>query len=461
MKPTRLIAGVLVVVAAFAAGIGYDRWKGVPGDTTVSQAAAPRYHCPMHPDYQSDRPGTCPICGMTLVAMETSSKPPAEATPEVQGTGSEPPVPPPGSIRVSAEKQQLIGVTYGQVEQTRDSRSIHAVGTMAIDDTRVTKVHPRVEGWVEKVFADETGRLIAAGQPLVSIFSPDLLARQQEFLLALRTRDAQRGDPTTEAQNDRLVAAARKRLELCDLGETQIEQIASTRTPIPAVLLTAPATGYVVTRNAYPRQRVTVETELFTIADMRHLWVQAEVYEHDAAFIRPGQAARVTISYTGRTIDARVVLLAPSVDPATRTLKVRLDVSNPGLTLRPDMFVDVEFAVREASRLTVPISAVLDSGARKTVFVDRGNGFLEPREVQTGTVIADRIEVLSGLTPGERIVTSGTFLLDSESQLKSGPSSGPPPPPSAPTTAPPTGTPGAHQHGTPTAPRASQPGGRP
>jgi Cu(I)/Ag(I) efflux system membrane fusion protein len=430
MKLLRLLLVILLLAAAFAAGLHYERLRSPSGgDAPVATTPAPRYRCPMHPDYVSDRPGSCPICGMNLVPIEDAG------TTSRRGQGGTPAEePPPGAIHISPDRQQLIGVTYGTVERTVESRSLRAVGSLAIDDTRVTRIHPRIEGWIERVFADETGQVIEAGQPLVTIYSPDVLAAQQEFLLALRTRDRASADATIQAQNEALAAAARKRLEVWDLSDDQIDSLAEAGAPDAAVTVFSTVSGFVLTRNAYPRQRVTAETELYTVADLSRLWVQAAVYEHDAPFIRPGLPARVRVSATGRTLDARVVLVGPQVDPATRTLQVRLDLPNSRLALRPDMFVDVEFEVREPERLTAPVSAVLDTGTRRTAFVDLGDGFHAPREVRTGQVIGDRVEILGGLAPGERIVVSGTFLIDSESQLKAATSGMPAP--SAPAPAP-------------------------
>jgi RND family efflux transporter MFP subunit len=221
-------------------------------------------------------------------------------------------------------------------------------------------------------------------------------------------------------QSDSLVAAARKRLELWDLSEPQIEQIARTGEPIKNITLYSPITGYVMERKAFPKQRITPDTELYVIVDLSKVWIMADVFQNEAPMIREGLPARVALSYGGgQAFSARVGYIQPQVDPMTRTLKVRLEADNPVLALKPDMFVDVDFQVAMPRRLVVPAEAVLDTGLTKTVFVDRGNGYLEPRQVETGEQIGDRVEITKGLKAGERIVTSGNFLIDSESQLKS------------------------------------------
>ena len=274
---------------------------------------------------------------------------------------------------------------------------------------------------MEKVFVDFTGKLVEKGQPLLTIYSPELLASQRELLIAAKAKTMMRDNPLpmAEDQSRTLFDAARRRLELWDLSEAQISRVLETGEPQRNVTLHAPASGYVTERKAFPNLKVMPEMELYTLVDLSRVWIIADVFEYEASNIRVGQPARVTLSYAGgRSIDAQVDYLQPQVDPMTRTLKVRLNAANPNLLLKPDMYADVEFRIAMPQRLTVPAEAVLDTGERKTVFVDRGNGFFEPRQVETGERDGGRITVLKGLKAGERVVTSGNFLIDSESQLK-------------------------------------------
>jgi RND family efflux transporter MFP subunit len=279
----------------------------------------------------------------------------------------------------------------------------------------VAKVQTRIDGWIERVFADFVGKRAEKGEPLLTIYSPELLASQQEYLIALRSRELlSRG-----AAGASLAASARRRLELFDLGTDQIEAIERSGKPLQSVTIRAPATGIVMMRNAFPKQRVTPETELYTIADLDRVWVMAEVFESDARLIRQGSAAMVRAAYAGGgSTRARVDYIQPEMDPMTRTVKVRLEMDNPGLKLKPEMYVDVDFSSAGARRLTVDSEAVLDSGRRQTVFVDLGDGHIEPRAVKAGERFGGRTEILSGLKPGERVAVSGNFLLDSESRLK-------------------------------------------
>lgn len=416
MKARHVVASVLLVAFGFGAGAFWSP-RRAPASPEPHVVNAVRYHCPMHPNYTSDSPGTCPICGMTLVPIGGGPQVPPGGAAGTTGI-VDPDTLPPGTIYISPEKQQLVGVTYAVAESTREGQGFRAVGNVSVDETRVVKVHPRFEGWIDKVFADYTGKLVSAGAPLLTVYSPDLLAGQQEYLLALRNRERfASAAGGAGASGDSLVAASRQRLRLWDLTDAQLDEVARTGEPITNVTLSAPVSGYVVARNAYPKQHVMPDAELFTIADLSRVWVMADVAEQDAPLVRVGMPVTVSAA-AGRTFTGRVDVIQPQIDPTSRTLKARIDAANPGLALRPDMFVDLEFTLPGRERLTVPAAAVVASGLRRVVFVDRGSGHLEPRAVETGALVGDRVEIVRGLARGERIVASGTFLIDSESQLK-------------------------------------------
>ena len=282
--------------------------------------------------------------------------------------------------------------------------------------------------------------VICSGEPMLTIYSPEMLASQQELLLAVRARDLMRSNPLASAaeHGESLFQAAKRRLELWQLSEDQIQQVLTTGEPIHSITLRAPASGFVTERNAFPNQKVTPESDLYTITDLSRVWIMADVFESDITSIRMGDAASVIFPNGGApSITAKVNYIQPQVDPMTRTLKVRLDANNPGLRMKPDMFVNVEFGVTSAKQLVVPADAVLDTGDRQTVFVDLGDGYLEPRQVVVGSRFGDRVAITRGLSAGERVVSSGTFLVDSESQLKAaaGGMGAPPQQPSAPPTA--------------------------
>jgi RND family efflux transporter MFP subunit len=415
MKVATVVLMLALLLAAFAGGY-LARGTGHSAREQANAATPERkilyYVDPMHPAYTSDKPGVAPDCGMELEPVYEGSAGAGSAASTSMPTGA---------VQISPERRQLIGVKFATAQIEPATRTIRTVGTVAADETRVVHVHPRFEGWIERVHGDFVGQLVRRGQPLVSIYSPEMLASQQELLLARRARELMKENPLPSASGhgESLFEAAKRRLELWGLTRRQIEQVLETGEPVPIVTLSAPARGYITVRNAFPSQKVTPDTELYTIVDLGRVWVFADVYESDIASIRVGQTARVAAAYAdGPPLTARVNYIQPQVDPATRTLKVRLEMSNPGTRLKPGMFVNAEFDAGEATRLTVPVDAVVDSGAAQTVFVDRGQGYLEPRRVEVGERLGDRVAIKSGLAAGERVVASGTFLVDSESRLK-------------------------------------------
>jgi len=376
--------------------------------------------CSMHPRYRSDKPGKCPECSMDLTPVyeESSSAGQAQAGDRNPGPASAPE----SAFRITPEKQQLIGVQYGEVELLPLSQTIRAVGRLAYDETRITRVHSKTSGWIEKIYVDYTGELVRKNQPLLSVYSPELLATQEEYLLALRARDQLGASSFKEvaAGTGSLLSAARKRLELWDITEAQIAELEKTRKPARAVDLYSTANGFVIARNAYEKQRIAPETELYALADLSTIWVMADVYEFEATQVHIGQSMQMTLAaFPGRTFYGKVTYIYPQVDNATRTLKVRAEFPNPNYALKPDMYADVELRVDYGKRPSVPQEAVLDSGSEKIVFVALDGGYFEPRHVQLGDKVGTRFVVLGGLRAGERIVTSGNFLIDSESRMKS------------------------------------------
>lgn len=329
---------------------------------------------------------------------------------------------PPTAFRITPEKQQLIGVQYGTVEYQTISKSLRAVGKVAYDETKLTRINPKIEGWIETVYVDFTGKLVQKGQPLLSIYSPDLVQTQQEYLLAIKGIRQLGESPFSEAVNfsESLVQSARRRLELWDVSEHQIRELEKRGTALRAMTIYAPASGFVMTRNAFPRQRVMPETELYTLADLSTVWIIADIYEFEAADVKLGQPATVTLSsFPEREFTGKITYIFPQVDNATRTLKVRIELSNKGFALKADMFADVILQINYGNKLVVPQEAVMDSGTEQLVYVSLDDGYFEPRRIQIGAKVDDKYIVLGGLQAGERIVTSGNFLIDSESKLKS------------------------------------------
>jgi membrane fusion protein, copper/silver efflux system len=449
MKLLKVFVLAAVVAVAFGGGYIFRAVKARASVNASNRRHVLYYVDPMHPAYRSDKPGIAPDCGMALVPVYAEGGPAQPAAgnrkvlyyrdpndpkytadkaglnPETGNTlepvyAEDATTIPAGAIRVPIERQQLAGVKFGTADWTDGTRSIRTVGSVTYDETRVAMVHSRIEGWVERVFVDFTGDFVKKGQPLLTIYSPELLASQQELLLARRARDLMANNPMTSAAEGggALFDAARRRLELWDLSPAQIKQVLDTGEPIRSVTVHSPATGYVLKREVFPNQRISPDTDLYMIADLSRVWIMAEVFESDISQMTPGASARITFTSGAAPLDARVAYVQPQVDPVTRTLKVRLEASNPGVRMKPDMFVNIELSVSAGKRLTVPAGAVLDTGSRQTVFIDLGNGYLEPRQVTATERIDDRIVIASGLTGGERVVSSATFLIDSESQLK-------------------------------------------
>ena len=402
--------------AAFAGGYGYGRWYAKPAAAAANDKVL-YYVDAMHPWYKSDKPGIAPDCGMKLVPVRAGEQAQYERNDL-----------PPGAVRITPEKQQLIGVEYGTVEYDNVTDSIRAAARVSLDETRIAKVQAKLEGWIDQVYVDFAGKYIKKGDPLLAIYSPEALATQQEYLLALKAEKMMNDNPihAMAESTANLAAAAKKRLELWDISGLQIETIARTGEPIKDLTLYSPISGFVTERSAFAKQRVTADTPLYTVADLSSVWVIADVFEYESANIRSDQPATLTLDYLpGRVFRGRVSYILPQVDPATRTLKVRIQFPNPDYALKPEMYGQVELRTGGARKLVVPQSAVLNSGERQVVFVDRGNGNFEPRSVKIGAQRENRIEILNGLRAGERIVTSGNFLIDSESQLQAERAGGP------------------------------------
>jgi len=406
----KILFAVILLACGFAGGTLMQlHFAGQSRGTAKSAHTILYWYDPMHPAYHSDKPGIAPDCGMDLVPMYSDGA--------AGGSGNTA-----GTIDVPAGKQQMMGVETGFAEMSQGVQTLRAAGRVAVDETRVIRVQSRTEGWIEKVNVDYTGRAVKQGETLLTFYSPEIVASEEEYLLALRASETMKHASMQGMQEsgDSLARAALTRLEKhWRLDAASLAELERTKKPVRSIPIAAPATGFVMTRNAYANMRVTPEMDLYTLADLRHVWILADVPESDAAQVRLGAMASVERSDApGSKFMARVTNILPQIDPQTRTLKVRLEAGNPGLTLRPDLFVNVEFRIAMPSRLTVPEDALIDTGTTQIVYIDRGNGVFEPRRVQAGERYDGKVEIVSGLERGERIALSGAFLLDSESRMK-------------------------------------------
>jgi RND family efflux transporter MFP subunit len=337
-------------------------------------------------------------------------------------------------VQISPQRLQSIGVKIGKVERKSVEDEIRATGNIAVDETRLAYVQVRFSGYVEKVFADATYQYVRKGQPLVTVYSPDLVATEREYLVAKQNQQqvAQSTVPGVASSAVSLLDAAKERLKQWGVPQEEITRLESTGHLQQEFEVDSPVSGYITERSALPSVAVQPEMRLYTIADLSTVWVQAQVFQDDLGRIKVGDPATLTVNtFPGRSFRGRVDFIYPQVDMDTRTAKVRVIFSNPNLELKPGMFVNVALKVPMGQQLVIPATGVLQSGTREIAFVERSDGYFEPREVQLGSRVGEDFIVLKGLKPGERIVTSANFLIDSESQLQAALGSFVPPPPGA------------------------------
>jgi Cu(I)/Ag(I) efflux system membrane fusion protein/cobalt-zinc-cadmium efflux system membrane fusion protein len=337
-------------------------------------------------------------------------------------------------VQLTPQRLQSIGVKTGLVEFKAVSKEIRTVGNVEVDERGLAYVQVRFAGWIQNVFANSTYQYIRKGQPLFTIYSPDLVTTENEYLLARQNRDllAQSSVPGVAAGAASLFEAAATRLKQWEVPASEIAQLEATGKVREYLTINSPVSGYIIERNAQPNMYVQPETRLYTVADLSTVWVHAAVFQNEIGQVKPGDPATVTTdAYPGRSFAGHVDFIYPQVDMTTRTVRVRLVFPNPGLKLKPGMFMNVRMDIPLGRHVTIPTSGVFRSGKRSIVFVDRGGGYLEPREVELGPQAGEEFVVLKGLKAAERIVTSANFLIDSESQLQAAIGSFIPPPPGA------------------------------
>jgi len=395
----------LVSVASFVV------WRVQLGKPAARSAHVALYHCPMHPSYTSDKPGDCPICNMKLEPVPTSA---------ASHSGHEGDVPGLAPVQITSARTQLIGVRTAIVTRGALGEGSPLVGFVAPDESRLRRVQLRVAGWVRDVQVNRTGEVVKAGQPMLSIYSPELYQTEQEYLITLGGP----GAGGTESSKASHAAGAHQstlaRLRLLGVPEEEITRLDRERTPSSQIALRSPVTGTVLERNVVEGQYVGADTPLMTVADLSRVWVLVDLYEMDLGRVKVGDRARFTADgLPGRTYDAAIDFIYPTVSSETRTLKARLSFANPEGLLRPGMYGQVDVSSRRGvPLLVVPAEAVVNTGEISYVFLARGEGHFEPRRVWTGTSDGDRITVLKGLAEGDTVVSSASFLIDSESRLK-------------------------------------------
>jgi len=325
-------------------------------------------------------------------------------------------------VTVSPERLHTIGVTFETVQRRPLEKVVRTIGRVEIDERRLERVDVKFAGWIDTLYVSAIGDHVKKGQMLFTIYSPDLVATQEEYLLALQSIRELGGSEFPEVSRGAhdLLQATRRRFQLWDITDDHIRDLEQTGTVLKALPIHSPITGTVIRMEARKGTYVSPGTELYLIADLSHIWILADIYEYELPFIKVGQGATVTLSYDpGTKLHGHVGFIYPTLDPKTRTAKVRFELENHQDKLKPDMYANVELHEKLGTQLAIPDGAVIDTGTRKLVFVDRGQGSLEPREVQLAGQVEHAYVVQSGLHPGERVVTSAAFLIDSESQLRS------------------------------------------
>jgi len=336
--------------------------------------------------------------------------------------------PVPGTVEISAARQQAFGIRVATVEKKPVVQTIRVLGRVQADETRIYRVNASVDGWITKINYNTVGTLVRKGEVLATFTNPQFIDVEQSYLFAIDTVErlglhkrqelGRQEAPTAAAFDPFVLQRQMDALRGMGVEDAQLEQIGQTREMKLDIRITAPVDGFITARKVSPSERFLKGTELYRIEDLSRVWILADVYEREVECFKPGTKAKVTAPYENKTYEATVTEVLPVFDASTRTLKVRLETDNPGYLLRSDMFVDVELPVTYPPAIMVPQDAVLDSGLQKTVFVDRANGSFEPRQVQTGRYVGNQVEIVSGLDAGERIVVSGNFLIDSESKME-------------------------------------------
>lgn len=328
----------------------------------------------------------------------------------------------PGIVTIAPERLQTIGVKYEPVARRPLEKIIRTVGRVAVDERKLAKVTIKFHGWIERLFVSATGDHVKKGQQLFTIYSPDLVATQEEYLLALQGRK-QMGEsefPEVARGSQDLLEATKRRFQLWDITPDHVRELEKTGKVLKALPIHSPITGTVIKKDALAGAHVDPGQELYTIADLSHIWILADIYEYELSFVKAGQQAAVTLSYDPSTVlTGRVGFIYPTLDPKTRTAKVRFELDNADEKLKPDMYANVELRVGLGTKLAIPQEAIIESGQKQVVFLHRGGGKLEPRLIKTGVKTGEWTEVLEGLKEGEHVVTSANFLIDSESRLKS------------------------------------------
>ena len=410
---------LLVLLLAFAAGGGWFLWQNQYAGQSATETAArvkQLYTCSMHPYIIKEKPGLCPICGMELIKkIESTATAAVQMPAEKQQSDM--------SAHVSLSPTQRVMANVATIEAAIGTlnKEINAAGIVQYDQSRQARVTAWMAGRIDKLYVNSVGAMVSKEKPVAELYSPDLVAAQQEYLLAIRSREQLKSSPfpSISQNGEGLVSSARERLKLLGVKGSQITTLEKNGKPDIRLAIYSPFSGIVIEKMVQQGQYVNTGEMLFNIADLSRVWVELELYENEFPNIHVGQQVEIrSQSFPEKVFTGRIAFIYPFLDPKTRTIKARVELANPGLKLKPEMFVNAIIRVPLESTIVVPLSAVIDSGKRQVVWVESLPGMFEPRDVQVGQKNTDNIQILSGINPGDKVAVSGAYLIDSESQLK-------------------------------------------
>ncbi len=388
------------------------------GKKQLEQTAKPLFTCPMHPFIIKDTPGTCPICAMELIKKIDGAANGATMTAEQRQQAEML-----GHVSMSTTQRVMANVATVAVKQSTLNKEINAVGIVQFDQSRQAKVTAWIAGRIDQLHVNKVGDIVSKDKPVAEIYSPDLVATQQEYLLAVKSRDQLKNSSIAAiSQNgEGLVTSAKQRLMLFGVKESQILELEKAGKPNIRLPIYTPLSGVVIEKMMQQGQYVNTGEVLFSIADLSQVWVEVEVYENEFANIHLGQQVEIrSQSFPGKPFSGRIAYIYPFLDPKTRTIKARVEMANPGMRLKPDMFVNAIIKVPLGKAIVVPVTALIDTGKRQVVWVEMSPGMFEPRDVQVGQKTDEKVQILAGLKVGDKVAVSGGYLIDSESQLKGG-----------------------------------------